>query len=593
MTARFSLTAAVVGIIVATSAAAQPSPATPLLSPGTITTPTTVFVPANPQQPRPPVGSAPGSPQMPPRDNVATPATGTGVISGRVTEAETGKPLRRVTVQVGGRAMLRESRATSTNDDGRFIVRDLPAGEFSISVRKPGYVSTFFGAASSTEGPRPVRLADKQVFDRADIAMQRGGVIAGRVVDDYGEPVLDARVTVLRRRWNRGKAQWTPAGNGASTNDIGEYRAFGLPPGDYVVSATMQGDFSRGESDDEIGFAPSYHPGTVDAAAALPVKVIIGGQAQADIALQAVRLGRILGVLLDNTGRPAATGRIMGRRIDEQVMSFFDAGVNGMVKPDGSFTINAVTPGRYALQGMPGNMFAIGPGVSEMADATVDVVAGEITTVSMAVTKGATIKGQVVVDGTPFETLGTLSVMAMSTDPGAMSGTRPAPVAADGTFELVGVRGSVQLSLMGRGFDMAVKSVRQGVNDVTAGLSVPSGRTATGIEIHVTKDVAEVTGTVTDARGQLLKNYVVVLFTQDEKRWFSAAGRGMAAIRPDQDGRYTINGLLGGEYLVVALSEFDASTFGDPAVMENLRAMATDLRIADAEKRALDLKLAQ
>lgn len=232
MTARMSLPAAFVGIIVTTSAAAQPLPATPQLPPTAITTPTTVFVPANPQQPAPPGATSPGSPQMPPRDNAATPATGTGVISGRITEAETGKPLRRVTVQIVGRGALRETRATSTNDDGRFIVRDLPAGEFSVSVRKPGYVSTGFGAISMNEAPRPIRLADKQVFDRADIAMQRGGVIAGRVVDDYGEPVLDARVSVLRRLWVRGKAQLVASGLGVQTNDIG-----GTAPSGWLLAS--------------------------------------------------------------------------------------------------------------------------------------------------------------------------------------------------------------------------------------------------------------------------------------------------------------------------------------------------------------------
>lgn len=262
------------------------------------------------------------------------------------------------------------------------------------------------------------------------------------------------------------------------------------------------------------------------------------------------------------------------------------------MKADGSFTINAVVPGRYALQGMPGGMFSFGPGVTEIADATVDVTAGEITTVSMAVSKGATIKGRVVVDGTPIETLGSLTVIASSFEREAISGARPSPVAADGTFELAGVRGTVQLALMG-GRNMTTTAVKHGADDVSAGLTVQNGRVATGVEIHVTQDVAEITGTVTDARGRGLKNYVVLLFHQDAKQWFSRVGRGMAVGRPDQDGRYTISGLLGGEYLVVALAEFDASTFGDPAVMENLRAMATDLRIGDAEKRALDLRLAQ
>ena len=248
--------------LTAAHAAAQPAQQPAQVPPGTVTSSTTVFVPAGGQViggqvPGIPA-TAPGGPQMPARD-VGGPGspTGTGIIRGRITEAETGKPIRRATVQVMVRA-TRDQRVTSTNDDGRFEVRDLPAGDVVLSVRKPGYVSTGYGARSDMEQPRPIRLADKALFDKADIALDRGGVITGRVVDDYGEPVLEANVRVMRRRYVQGKQQFVPAGNFSSTNDIGEYRIFGLAPGDYYVSASLRGDFSRGESDDMMGYAPSY-----------------------------------------------------------------------------------------------------------------------------------------------------------------------------------------------------------------------------------------------------------------------------------------------------------------------------------------------
>ena len=55
-----------------------------------------------------------------------------------------------------------------------------------------------------------------------------------------------------------------------STNDIGEFRLAGLPPGDYYVSATFRNlNFGpQEETNDRTGYAPTYYPGTADLSAA-------------------------------------------------------------------------------------------------------------------------------------------------------------------------------------------------------------------------------------------------------------------------------------------------------------------------------------
>jgi hypothetical protein len=59
------------------------------------------------------------------------------------------------------------------------------------------------------------------------------------------------------------------------TNDIGEFRLYGLAPGDYYISATLR-NFTIGESDDRSGYAPTYYPGTTDVGAAQRLTVSIG-----------------------------------------------------------------------------------------------------------------------------------------------------------------------------------------------------------------------------------------------------------------------------------------------------------------------------
>src|SRR5262245_8823540 len=165
--------------------------------------------------------------------------TGTGQIRGRVLAAETGSPIRRAQVRITGPDI--GAKAALTDGEGRFEFRDLPAGRFTVNASKSGFVNVQYGQTRPFESGRPIELADKQVLDNADIVMPRGSVIAGRIVDEFGDPLPDVTVTALRQQWSGGRRRLTPAaGRIAQTNDLGQFRLYGLPPGEYYVSATMR-----------------------------------------------------------------------------------------------------------------------------------------------------------------------------------------------------------------------------------------------------------------------------------------------------------------------------------------------------------------
>ena len=43
------------------------------------------------------------------------------------------------------------------------------------------------------------------------------------------------------RGWGfAGRRRLTPSGRNASTNDLGQFRIYGLPPGEYYVTATLR-----------------------------------------------------------------------------------------------------------------------------------------------------------------------------------------------------------------------------------------------------------------------------------------------------------------------------------------------------------------
>src|SRR6185295_6395091 len=136
-----------------------------------------------------------------------------------------------------------------------------------------------------------------------DLALPRGGVIAGRVTDRFGEPVVECEIRVERYQYSpegQRHLEWARTGM-LTTNDLGEFRAFGLMPGEYVVSvssASMPGRQSP-------GFLTTYYPGTPNVSEAQSVRVNIGEESVVQFAVVSGRLSRISGTVVDSTGRPA------------------------------------------------------------------------------------------------------------------------------------------------------------------------------------------------------------------------------------------------------------------------------------------------
>ncbi|HET8818936.1 MAG TPA: sodium/proton-translocating pyrophosphatase, partial [Xanthomonadaceae bacterium] len=219
----------------------------------------------------------------------------------------------RAQVRLSGPEIL--PKVSLTDAEGRFEFRELPAGRFTMQATKSGFVSVQFGQTRPFESGRPIELADRQVLDNSDIYMPRGSVIAGRIVDEFGDPVPDVMVTALRQTWSNGRRRLAPApGRMAQTNDLGQYRIYGLPPGDYYVSASMRNTTvetmvtemaavrafaaapSSGTSTPSSGYAPTYYPGTPNGGEAQKI-TLIAGQENGFAALGALLLGVIVGGL--------------------------------------------------------------------------------------------------------------------------------------------------------------------------------------------------------------------------------------------------------------------------------------------------------
>ena len=355
-----------------------------------------------------PPPSQPGQPQRMPARPLRpgeTPPKGTAVIKGQVRSDGTGAPVRRAQV----RAMSMEARGggvTNTDGNGNFEIKDLPAGRYTVSVMKGGFAQAQFGQRRPGDMGTPIELADGQTAEKVNFVLTRGGVISGTVVDDGGEPMAGAQVAAMLFQFMQGSRRLVPARSDGSTDrtdDKGNFRLFGLPPGDYFISASNRTNnfMAAGmTSTEQDGFAPTYYPGTPNVTEATRITVKGGQEINgANIPMIVARLARVRGRALNSRGEPAAGTMAMLSPADPFATMMMTGMNNAMIGADGTFEFANVAPGRYNLNvrasGMqnPNAEFAVLP---------VTVTNEDIDNVIVTTYTGAVARGVVVTDdGSP------------------------------------------------------------------------------------------------------------------------------------------------------------------------------------------------
>ena len=133
------------------------------------------------------------APSMPPRD-VRVREAGAGTITGIVVADDPdARPVRHARVTLGSSEPA-IGLTTISGDDGQFRFERLPAGRFSISVVKAGWLPIAYGAKRPQGPGTPVPLGTGEAA-RVVIRLPRGGVVTGAVFDSGGQPAVGATVT--------------------------------------------------------------------------------------------------------------------------------------------------------------------------------------------------------------------------------------------------------------------------------------------------------------------------------------------------------------------------------------------------------------
>jgi protocatechuate 3,4-dioxygenase beta subunit len=554
-----------------------------------------------PQQGQPSTTAPQRMPARPLRPGEAPPK-GSAVIKGTVVAADTGSPIRRA--QVTARSMEgRGGGVTSTDGQGRYEIRDLPAGRFTIMAAKGGFVQSSFGQRRATDPGTPIDLADGQTAEKVNFILSRGSVITGRIVDDGGEPVSGAQVSAMRYAYVSGTRRLVPAGaegSSRSTDDQGHYRLYGLPPGEYYVSANLRSGMVMmpGMNNTESeSYAPTYFPGTPNVSEAARVVARVGQEAGASFAMVVARMARVSGRALNSSGQPVSNAMLMMTPADPGGMVMMMGMNNAMIGADGTFQFSNIAPGRYNLQLRPNGMATAS---TEVAMMPVTVGNEDIENLIVVSAPTATARGVVLTDdGTPptFRA-DQVSVFAGPAEPTTMfMSPGQNRMNDDYTFEITGLfdrrlfRGSAGPPAASGWY---LKSVLYEGTDITdTGMEFTPGRTYEGLQVIFTRKTTDLSGTLTDDRGNAVVDATVIMFPADQQKW-TYSSRYVRTARPDTNGKYNIKSMPPlDDYLIIAVQNLESGQGSDPEFLSRAREEAKSFSLAEGETKNVDVKLSK
>ena len=576
--------------------------------------------------------------QAPPR---ATPRpapepTGGGSIAGVITSAGTNPvPVRRVIVLLNS-TDPKVGRTTVTDEEGRFAFAALPAARYSLTATKPGYLDTRYGA-TRPEGPgTPIVLADNE---KAVVAMKliKGAVITGTVRDAYGEPVRGVTVSVSQLQMNNGERRLSSVGRSEATDDRGQYRVFGLAPGEYFVnteratvgfypslSQTTAEDLAAAQRELRAsgsapapattptvlpakGYAPVFHPGTTLYSQAAAVPVSAGEEkAGVDIEIRLVPFARLSARVLGPDGQPPAMTQ--GRLIPQMSLPGLslvglDSGMLFNVVTDGTIRINSIPPGEYTLHA----------GGSTIAPPPMAATSGGGSAPQGALGLPMWASMPVTIDGRDIDGLTIqLQLGKVMTGRIAFEGTTAPPPSV--SFSLVGPQmGGTMMSRRGTAnpefridgiVPAAYRVSAAGLRGWTVKSAVINGRDAADLPVDINTDVSDAVITLTDKLTELsgvlqtpagapATNYFVIVFARDPAYWYNGSRR-IVSLRPGTNGRFITTAtspLPPGDYLIAAVTDVRSGEWFDPEFLKALTSSAVPSTLGEGEKKRQDLQI--
>ena len=315
-----------------------------------------------------------------------------------------------------------------------------------------------------------------------------------------------------------------------------------------------------------------------------------------DFQMDYVPTATVQGTVVVGGGSPGATAIMLVQK--NQGMFGEGPMRQSRVLADGRFTFSGIPPGEYTV--MARFVPASGPNAPVMPPpahwAMTDVVVNsqDIPDLVLAPQPGLSIQGRVAFEGSataPRLPAGRLSLPLTSMPMGMFTPiVQPQP---DGGFAVHGMQpgpfrtGPLPGSRIALGRWWLKSAILNGRDILDEPLEFRNSEA--DLVVTFSDRASELTGTVTDARGEPVSG-IVIAFTTTRTSWFFNSRR-VAAARTDARGRYSIRNLPPGDYFVMQTDDLDQGEWFDPAVLERLIGDAARVALAEYEQKVHDIKV--
>jgi protocatechuate 3,4-dioxygenase beta subunit len=523
----------------------------------------------------------------------SSPPKDKATVAGNVLVLDSGEPLKKARVTLQNRSDYHKSEYESTDEQGRFRFDGVEPGSYDLSVSRNGYIDSEFGEKRAG-GPGAVLTlhAGQQVSDLV-FRMSRAAAISGHVYDEDGEPIARAQVGLFRAsvRGNRETQESEPV----ATNDLGEFRLFGLSPGRYLISVSYAGEGTnqvygpspkRGPSS---GYLPSYYPNTTDPAKAQRIVIHAGDELRSvDFFLHPGPVVTVSGQVVIAPPNPAGISAnvfIYPREpgVAQQVLS-----LNTFVdRKDGSFKVRGVPPGSYYV--MANYMDSESRGWLGTRR-EVEVGGVDVEGLQLTIAPGSDIRGRLIWDGAVPREAQDAYVRLDPLDE-LMMGPTPQRVKPDGSFVLRNVaEGMYQpvVSIGGTSTDGFLKVARYGSSTVgDAGFTIHAGSDAT-LELVMSARPARVSGMVLTNDLLPAVGVKIVLIPDAPRRNLRRFYRSETT---DQNGRFTLESVAPGDYKVFCWESAEDEDWTDQDWMKPYEGKGVAIHLEEGEQRTVELSV--
>jgi 5-hydroxyisourate hydrolase-like protein (transthyretin family) len=500
-------------------------------------------------------------------------------VRGTVINAKTHEPLKRATLFLVDRGSLGRRLGALSDASGIFAFTNIAPGSYRLEGDKDGYVR------GNSRNLSVLELAPGQEIKDVVYSLTPAAVLTGRVVDDLGDPASGAQLHVLRAVYSSGSPALIPVGMQV-TNDRGEFRVPGLSAGTYYVKATYRDPLQRSGAfkadGEDYGYPAVFYPGATDLSQAAPLELNDGDErAGVEIRLLRARTFAVMGTVVNAaTGQPAGGASVVLYAKSTGGYAASEVVASAQTDAFGRFHVTDVPAGAYGLAA--GAFLADGTQLSGRTRLDVSESA-TANIVSITLRRGASIKGVIRLDDASTK-VDWFPQLALFLRPAGDSSLR-ADIQADGSFEVRDVADDTYLStFVYLPEDYYVKSVHAGSQDVLrSGLIVQNGLSEP-LSIVLSSAGGRIDGVVANRKGEAVPAAHIVVAHDDNGAFYRH-------VTADQNGHFSIRGIVPGSYRMIALENLPDGAYESPTFSAHYSRGAKSLTVEEKGRYSLMLDL--